>query len=90
MGVIQYLSLRSTSIGSAGLLYLAEGLSDYLFLHTLDLAFNRVEGAAGGRAAAKLIGRRPERLGGIPLTKLDLSHNTLGDEGFAAILGGLT
>ena len=59
---------------------------NYKFLHTLDLSFNRVEGAAGGRAIAKLIGRRPERSGGIALTKLDLSHNQLGSEGLAPIL----
>ena len=69
---------------------IAESLQDYLYLHTFDLSQNKIEGLAGGRAVAKLITRSPEKNGGIALTKLDLSHNKLGNHGFSLILEPLT
>lgn len=66
--LIQYLSLRATSIGSQDLLNLAEAMKDYKFLNTLDIALNRIEGVVGGKAVAMLIAKQCQRHGGSPLT----------------------
>ena len=84
--LIQHLSLRGTSIGSQDLLNLADAMKNYEFLNTLDVAMNRIEGVVGGRAVAMLIARQAQRQGGSPLTKIDLSYNSLGNEGLAVVL----
>ena len=68
---------------------LVEALDHYLYLHTLDLSYNKIEGAFGGKAIAKLLERSPESHGGIALKDLNLSHNKVGNIGFSIILESL-
>ena len=68
---------------------LAESLQDYRYLHTLDLSWNRLDGEAAGKAIGNILMRRPEADGYVQLSKLELSHNKLGNEGFEAILESL-
>ena len=84
--LIQFLYLRGTHLGNSEVVELAAALQHYRYLHTLDLAWNRLEGAVAGKAIASLLERRPEAAGFVALSKLDLSNNLLGSEGFGAIL----
>ena len=65
-------------------------MKDYLFLDTLDLAGNRIEGVVGGKAIAMLVARQAQRQGGSPLTKIDLANNLLGNDGLALVLQALS
>ena len=57
-----------------------------MFLNTLDISQNRIEGVVGGRAIAMLIAKQCQRQGGSLLAKIDLAFNMLGNEGLAIVL----
>ena len=61
---------------------LAESLQDYRYLHTLDVSWNRLEGEVAGKAIGSILSRRPEADGYVQLSKIELSHNKLGNDGF--------
>ena len=66
---------------------LADTLEDYLYLLYLDLSHNRIEGARGGSALARIIARNVLPRGGVEnLQNVTVAHNRLGTAGFAALL----
>ena len=87
--LIQFLHLRSLTLGNYEIELLAEALHDYKYLTEIDLSHNRLEGSKGGGAISKLIARGMNRKGGDDLKLLNLSHNKLGDFGCAAIINEL-
>jgi Ran GTPase-activating protein (RanGAP) involved in mRNA processing and transport len=84
--LVQFLNLRSVTLQNDEAEVLAESLEDYLHLLHLDLSYNRIEGARGGTAIARIIMRRVVSRGGMQLQNLNLAHNKLGNSGFAAIV----
>ena len=87
--LIQFLHLRSVTMGNDELELFAEALQDYHHLTEIDLSFNRIEGARGGAAISSIINRGMNRHGACDLEELNLSNNKLGDLGFASIVNEL-
>jgi len=77
--------LRSTTISNYEIELIADSLDNYMYLLSLDLSQNRIEGTRGGQAIAKIIGRHISKKGGVDIESINLSHNKLGDGGFCAI-----
>ena len=65
---------------------LADALEDYLYLLHLDLSKNRLEGAKGGAAIARIIMRKIVPRGGVQILNLNVAYNKLGNLGFGAIV----
>ena len=84
--LVQYLHLSSITMGNAEIESIAASLQDYYFLLELDLSENRIEGARGGSAIARIIGRKIHKRGGEMLQKVNLSNNKLGNFGFAEVM----
>lgn len=83
--LIQYLHLRSVTIGNEEVEMLADSLEDYLYLLHLDLSENRLEGMRGGILINRILARKCRKRGGQDLEYLNLANNNLGQDGFAAI-----
>ena len=79
------LYLKSVSLNNGELEIIANALTNYLYLHTLDISDNRLEGKEAGASIAKIIDRKTNLKGGIQLNTLFCSNNNLGTKGFKQI-----
>ena len=60
-----------------------------MIIRNLDLSENRIEGARGGQAIARIIKRQNEKYGGQNLQVLTMGHNKLGSAGFLFVAQAL-
>ena len=75
--LVQFLKLRSVTMCNEDVELLADSLQDYLYLLSLDLSHNRLEGARAGIAIAKILSRKCLVRGGRDLSDLNLSYNKI-------------
>lgn len=87
--LVQYLHLRSVTLGNDDAELIADSLADYHYLLHLDLCHNRLEGIRGGAACCRILGRDMKSRGGVNLQHFNLAHNKLGDSGFSLIINAL-
>jgi len=88
--LVQMLYMKSVSLSNNELAVLAEGLENYPFLHTIDLAENRLQGREAGVYLARIIKRQTNLKGGFQLDCLLLGHNKIGTKGFEEICKAIT